>query len=151
MTIKEKKNMFSKACEYAIRASIYIASQRIIGNRVSLIDVSNKIDSPEAFTSKILQKLVKFKIIQSIKGPRGGFEIEKNKMEAINLKMIVEAFEGDVLNRCSLGLNECSDMHPCPFHYKYKPIKQNLIHIFESTNLIDLIRQDIEDPTFLKK
>jgi Rrf2 family iron-sulfur cluster assembly transcriptional regulator len=142
--------MFSKACEYAIRASIYIASQTIIGNRVSLIDVSNKIDSPEAFTSKILQKLVKHEIIQSIKGPRGGFEIEKNNMEAINLKMIVEAFEGDVLYRCSLGLNKCSDLHPCPFHHKYKPIKQNLIHIFETTSLKDLIHQDLEDPTFLK-
>ena len=50
--------MFSKACEYGIRASIYIASQTQIGNRVSLVDVVKKIESPEAFTSKILQKLV---------------------------------------------------------------------------------------------
>jgi Rrf2 family transcriptional regulator, iron-sulfur cluster assembly transcription factor len=142
--------MFSKACEYAIRASIYIASQTIAGNRVSLIDVAHKIDSPEAFTSKILQKLVKDEIILSIKGPRGGFEIEKSKLKTINLKMIVEAFEGDVLYRCSLGLHECSDVHPCPFHHKYKPIKQNLIHVFETTSLMDLLNVDQEFPTFLK-
>lgn len=43
---------FLKACEYGIRASIYIASQTQIGNRVSLVDVVKKIESPEAFTSK---------------------------------------------------------------------------------------------------
>ena len=50
--------MFSKACEYAIRSCIYIASVSIQGKRVGLIDVAEKIQSPEAFTSKILQKLV---------------------------------------------------------------------------------------------
>lgn len=53
--------MFSKACEYGIRASILIASESVNGNRLGLITIAKKIDSPEAFTSKILQKLVKEK------------------------------------------------------------------------------------------
>jgi Rrf2 family protein len=142
--------MFSKACEYAIRSSIYIASQTIAGRKVGLIDVAEKIQSPEAFTSKILQKLVKNKIILSIKGPGGGFMVDLSKMDSISLKMIVEAFEGDILQRCSLGLNECSDTQPCPFHYKYKPVKQKLLHIFECTSLKDLMKGIENGETFLK-
>jgi len=142
--------MFSKACEYAIRSSIYIASQAINGRRVSLTDVAEKIESPEAFTSKILQKLVKHNIIRSVKGPGGGFDVDVNQLQKIKLKLIVEAFEGDVLNRCSLGLNECSDFQPCPFHHKYKPVKERLLHIFENTSLQDLMKGFQDGVTFLK-
>ena len=142
--------MFSKACEYAIRSSIYIASQAMSGRRVSLTDVAQKIESPEAFTSKILQKLVKHNIIRSVKGPGGGFDVDVNQLQKIKLKLIVEAFEGDVLNRCSLGLNECSDIQPCPFHHKYKPVKERLLHIFENTSLQDLMKGFQDGVTFLK-
>ncbi|MBK7523766.1 MAG: Rrf2 family transcriptional regulator [Saprospiraceae bacterium] len=132
--------MFSKACEYAIRSSIYISSQTLAGRKVSLVDVAEKIQSPEAFTSKILQKLVKNNIIISVKGPGGGFQVDLAKLESIKLKMIVEAFEGDILQRCSLGLSECSDIQPCPFHHKYKPVKEKLLHIFDNTSLMDLMK-----------
>lgn len=142
--------MLSKACEYGIRASIYIASQTQIGNRVSLVDVVKKIESPEAFTSKILQKLVKCEIIKSIKGPGGGFEMDKTQMDEIKLIKIVKAFDGDFLDRCSLGLNECSDVQPCPFHHQYKPVKEKLLHIFSNTSISDLLKGFSDGDTFLR-
>ena len=65
--------MFSKTCEYGIRATIFIASQSYQNKRVGLRDIAKKIDSPEAFTAKILQILAKTHIIHSIKGVGGGF------------------------------------------------------------------------------
>ena len=69
--------MFSKACEYGIKATIFIASNSYEKQRVSLKEIAKEIDSPEAFTAKILQNLVRHKIINSVKGAYGGFEIEK--------------------------------------------------------------------------
>ena len=89
--------MFSKACEYGIRASILIASESVNGNRLGLITIAKKIDSPEAFTSKILQKLVKEKIIFSIKGPGGGFEVNKNKLDKIKLVDIILAIASQIV------------------------------------------------------
>ena len=77
--------MFSKACEYAIRATIYIAVQSSQNLRVGLKNISKEIDSPEPFTAKILQQLSKNNIIESIKGPPGGFQIDKNDMRKIQL------------------------------------------------------------------
>jgi Rrf2 family transcriptional regulator, iron-sulfur cluster assembly transcription factor len=142
--------MFSKACEYAIRACIYIASESMDGNRVSLVSVAEKIESPEAFTSKILQKLVKKKIIQSIKGPGGGFEISIKDTASTSLLSIIEAIDGKVLDQCSLGLNECSEKNPCPFHTKYKPIKDKLLHTLHTTTLKELTQKYVNQGAFLK-
>lgn len=59
--------MFSKSCEYAIRATIYIAKQTKQDKRVGIKDIANAINSPNAFTGKILQQLSKAKIIESAK------------------------------------------------------------------------------------
>ena len=44
--------MFSKACEYGIKASIFIAINSRDGRRVSPKEIAKEIDSPQAFTAK---------------------------------------------------------------------------------------------------
>ncbi|MCB0437029.1 MAG: Rrf2 family transcriptional regulator, partial [Mangrovimonas sp.] len=87
--------MFSKACEYGIKASIFVALNSYKGKRVSPKEISEEIDSPKAFTAKILQDLVRHNIINSIQGAYGGFEIEKSKIPSIKLAQIVNAIDGD--------------------------------------------------------
>ena len=65
--------MFSKACEYGIRASIHLARLSEKGERSSLKQVAKAIDSPVAFTAKILQLLARDGIIRSIQGSGGGY------------------------------------------------------------------------------
>lgn len=143
--------MFSKACEYAIRATIFIASESEQGRRASLKDIAREINSPEAFTAKTLQKLSRNGIINSIKGAHGGFTITPESMEYIKVAQIVVAIDGDtVYKRCSLGLEKCSEEHPCPFHSKFKPVRQELQEIVENTSLKDLITGLVSGDTFLK-
>ncbi len=78
--------MFSKSCQYAIKATIYIGKKSMENVRVSLNDIAEETDSPKAFTGKILQELAKKKILDSIKGPFGGFEIKKENMHRIKLR-----------------------------------------------------------------
>jgi Rrf2 family transcriptional regulator, iron-sulfur cluster assembly transcription factor len=131
--------MFSKACEYGIRAAIYVAVQSNLDNRVSLKDIALKIDSPEAFTAKILQQLTKNNIIDSVKGPNGGFTIEKRNMQKVKLSHIVSAIDGDnIYKGCGLGLKACSEKHPCPVHDKFKSIREELRKMLETTSLLEL-------------
>lgn len=143
--------MFSKACEYAIRAAIFIASESEKGQRASLKDIAREIDSPEAFTAKTLQKLTRSGIITSTKGAHGGFDIKPELMSSIKVSQIVEAIDGDkVYTRCSLGLHNCSEDHPCPFHSRFKPVRIGLQNIVENTSLQDLTSGLIAGETFLK-
>jgi Rrf2 family iron-sulfur cluster assembly transcriptional regulator len=143
--------MFSKTCEYGIRATIFIASQSYQDNRVGLKDIAQKIDSPEAFTAKILQILSKNNIINSIQGVGGGFEIPKETMSKIKLSHIVTALEGDsVFTGCGLGLSSCSEEHPCPVHEKFKSIRNELAFMLENTNLEELALGIKTGDTFLR-
>lgn len=68
--------MFSKATEYALRATIYIAQKSTEEKKIGIYEIAKAIDSPQSFTAKILQALTKEnKIISSIRGPNGGFFI----------------------------------------------------------------------------
>lgn len=148
--MRQRRGMFSKACEYAIRASVYIAVQSLEGKRVNLQDISAEINSPEAFTAKILQTLVKNGIIQSLKGPKGGFSIEADKTYKVFLSDIVSAVDGDSIYKgCGLGLKECSEKFPCPVHDKFKKIRDDLRRMLEKTSLFQLSKELKKGHTFL--
>ncbi len=143
--------IFSKACEYGIRASIYVALQSLDGSRANLKDISAEIESPEAYTAKILQMLVKGNIINSVKGSMGGFEIDKKKLNKIRLQDVVVAIDGKFNDKiCVLGLKACSHNHPCPVHDKYKHIKSDLISMMQNTSLQEMSQSIHEGLTCLK-
>lgn len=131
--------MFSKACEYGIKATLHIALQSLDGRRVSLKEIAREIDSPEAFTAKILQKLVRDGILDSVKGPSGGFEMPKKRMDETRLIEIVSAIDGDeIFTGCGLGLKECNAEAPCPVHHKFKTIRDNLRDMMSQTSIFEL-------------
>ena len=119
--------MFSKACEYGIRAAVFIALQSEKGSRVGLRDIAKSIDSPEAFTSKILQQLSRNELIHSSKGPIGGFEMTKYQLDTVMLSDVVRTIDGDaVYTGCGLGLPKCNASRPCPLHHEFMGIREKL-------------------------
>ena len=143
--------MFSKTCEYAIRACIFIATQSYQNKRVTIKQISEKINSPKSFTAKILQVLAKNNIVHSIQGIGGGFEIPKNIISQINLAQIVTAIDGnEIYTSCGLGINHCSKEHPCPLFSKFHGIRKELSFMLENTNLEELALDINSGESFLK-
>ncbi|HLW39483.1 MAG TPA: Rrf2 family transcriptional regulator [Brumimicrobium sp.] len=143
--------MFSKACEYGIRACVIVAQYSMEKERISLKDISKAIHSPEAFTSKILQKLVKNGLIISVQGAYGGFEVTNKMLNKINLQDIVDAIDGkESYNSCVLGLKECSDCNPCPAHKKYKFIKEDLTNMLKTTTVKEMVEDTQKGLAFLR-
>lgn len=143
--------MFSKACEYALRAVLYISIKGVDGSRLGIPEIAQEIDAPMAFTAKILQTLARKGIISSIKGPNGGFFIDPNS-EPISLSTVIKAIDGsdDVLHNCTLGLKECSDKFPCPIHHEVKRYKEHLRKVMSETTIQDLASDLSLGNTFLK-
>lgn len=131
--------MFSKACEYGIKAIIYIATQSLENRRVKIGDVANHSGSPEAFTAKILGTLTKHQIVRSVKGPYGGFEIDVGRMKHMKVSEIVYAIDGDSIYKgCALGLDRCNAAEPCPMHDHFFSIRNELKKMLETTTVYDL-------------
>ena len=133
--------MFSKTCEYGIRSMILILLHSLHQKRISLAEIAREIDSPEAYTAKILQTLVKSQIVNSVKGPHGGFEIEGQKMDTLVLNDIVRAIDGEkLIHGCCMGLPQCNDLNPCPAHNHYKPVKEELLNMLNNTTVYELAK-----------
>lgn len=144
--------MFSKACEYGIRAVLYIAKESLNDNRVSLNGIAAAIETPEAFTAKILQKLAANGIITSLKGPYGGFSIDKSRMQMVTLSQIVDAIDGDAIYRgCGLGLKACNEKKPCPVHFQFAKIRNDLKHMLENKTIFEMATELETGLTFLKR
>jgi len=111
----------------------------MLGMRTSLKYIAEEIDSPEAFTAKILQKLVRVKIIESSKGMNGGFNMSMDRIKSTTLSEIVYAIDGlDISNRCVLGLSQCSSINPCSVHHKFKPVREDLIALLTKTTVEEM-------------
>ena len=118
--------MLSKTCEYAIRATLYIAQKSKNGEKIGIKAIAKGIDSPEHFMAKILQELSRKKLLQSTKGPNGGFYLDSDHLK-YSLADIVKAIDGDKLfTGCGLGLENCSEKKPCPLHDEFKTIREKI-------------------------
>lgn len=116
--------MLSLTCKASIKAVIYLGSVYNKNKKSSIKEVAQFIDENEHTVGKLLQKLVKENIINSNKGPNGGYYITA-KQKNQKIIHIVEAIDGeDVFKLCGLGLNKCSENRPCPFHNDFKPIRE---------------------------
>ena len=108
--------MFSNSGKYAIRAVLYLALNTDERHKMKAEDIAKALSIPKAFLAKILQQLNRSKMVSSAKGRNGGFYLsEENR--ANNLLQVIEAIDGPTtLNNCILGLENCSDQVPCPYH-----------------------------------
>ena len=123
--------IFSKTCEYAIRAVFFVAHKTADGVRVGIKEIAAGIDSPEPFLAKILQDLSRRGIVQSTKGPNGGFYLDEDSLRR-PLIAIVEAVDGTgIFTGCGLGLKHCSETNPCPLHNEFKNIRHQIQNLLE--------------------
>ena len=143
--------MFSKTCEYAIRAMIFIAQKSKDGNKVGIKEIAKGIDSPEHFIAKILQDLGRRRLLHSVKGPNGGFYLDEEALEC-SLADIVKVVDGDKLfTGCGLGLKQCSETHPCPIHNEFRSVRKGIQTMLENAKLGEFTEELEKRLTFLKR
>jgi len=141
--------MLSLTCKAAIKAVIYLAAKFETEEKASIKEIAGYINENEHTVGKLLQKLVKEKVINSAKGPNGGFYITP-KQKQFPLQIIVEAIDGKgVFIQCGLGLSKCSDIHPCPIHNDYKPIRDMFKKLCQNKRICDLEGSVLSGLTYL--
>lgn len=131
--------MFSTSCQYGLQGMLYIAMHSSKDDNVGLIEIAENQEIPRHFLSKILQQLVKAGLLESMKGPNGGFKLSK-KPEKITLLQIIKAIDGlDIFTQCGIGFKKCSDDHPCPIHHDYKTVRDKVYELFKKKTLKEVI------------
>ncbi len=130
--------MLSLTCKTAIKAVIFLASKHPSGANAGIKEISLHINASEHTVGKLLQTLVREQVINSIKGPSGGFYITREQLKQPIIH-IVNAIDGaEVFRECGLGLSKCSSLHPCPMHDEYKLARDILENLFKTNNISHL-------------
>mgnify|MGYP000880033794 FL=1 len=130
--------MLSVTCKTAIKAVIYLASKFKLAEKASIIETATYIDASEHSVGKLLQTLVKENIINSSKGPTGGFYISREQIK-LPIIHIIEAIDGkEIFKECGLGLSKCSSTHPCPIHNDYKEGRDLMEKLFRTKKIAEL-------------
>ena len=130
--------MLSLTCKTAIKAVISLASKSKTGEKAGILEIAEYINASEHTVAKLLQALVKEKVINSTKGPSGGFYIS-NQQQKLPIINIIEAIDGkEVFKECGLGLSKCSASHPCPIHNDYKESRDLMENLFKRKRIVDL-------------
>lgn len=130
---------FSKKCEYGLQAVLYLAAKDV-ECVCPAEEISNKLNIPKEFISKILQSLTENGIIESKKGKAGGFKLAKHPSK-IKLIDIVEAIDGlQSFETCVLGFPKCSPDKPCPVHDQWGELRVKAYEML-STETIDKFKE----------
>jgi Rrf2 family protein len=136
--------MLSNSCRYGIRAVIYLAKHYPDKSNVGIKEISADLKLPMPFLAKILQQLAKHKILNSTKGPNGGFSLLK-KPESITLLEIVKIIDGEGLfKNCIIHDGSCAEVRrnkkTCPVHDDYSCIRTSLINLFKNKTIAELVK-----------
>src|SRR6056297_12966 len=127
--------MFSASCHYGLQAMFYIASHCKEGCNIELKEIAEERDIPKHFLSKILQQLVREKLLCSMKGPHGGFRLSRDPA-TITLIDIVDAIDGvEIFGECGIGLRQCTEAEPCPIHDDFKTLREQVKELFQTKTL----------------
>ena len=130
--------MLSNTSKYAIRATIYLALFASTEKKAGIKEISEKLEIPSPFLGKILQMLAKHHVLQSTKGPHGGFSLDKPAMD-ISVMEIIEIIDGtDAFDTCVVRTEKCSVDAPCSMHDTISPLRREMKRIFETETIADL-------------
>lgn len=131
--------MLSDTAEYAIRAVLYIADNAEAESRMSVESIATALRVPRNYLSKILYRLAKQGVLESRRGPGGGFVLAV-RADRLTLDRIVACFDPRPARRsCLLGRPQCSDRNPCPAHEHWKSVAESIANFFRETTVADLL------------
>jgi len=129
--------IYSKPCEYAVRALVFLA--RFPDRRaVQGMEIAKGEGLPAPVLGKVLQELVRKGLLDSRRGPGGGFRLARDP-QLITLRDVVAAIDGlDQFSECAVGLEHCSDESLCPLHDTWKALRTHVMSYLQETTLADM-------------
>lgn len=130
--------ILSRACEWAIRALLYVAAASADGP-IAVREIAQHLEVPTATLAKVVQSLTRHGLLVSQKGPGGGVLLGRSA-ESVTLLDVVEVIDGPSLRtECVLGVPGCREatVH-CPLHDQWRAVREQILDVLDARSLKDL-------------
>lgn len=133
--------MLSNSSKYAIKAVLFLALNSSEEKKIMVKDISKPINVPQAYIAKLLQVLVKAKIVSSVRGPKGGFYLDETNLTH-DVMSIINVIDGEKkMSSCLLSLKKCNEEKPCPLHDILSPSRNEILHSLRTKTIKDIVKE----------
>ena len=141
---------FSKKVEYALIAMVEMAQQSGYSELVTARSLSKEYRIPPEILSKVLQKLTRIGLLQSVQGIKGGYTLAK-PVDQINLLEVVESIDGPLrLVACNTGRPcDCEQFLFCNIQTPMQYIQDEFAQLLRTITLKDLLTRMKGDFTWV--
>ncbi len=125
--------------DYALRAMVHLA-RRWRDRPASSRDIAAAEGISYELTCKLLQKLARNRLVKSVMGPKGGFELRRGP-DKITIGQVIKSVQGPIkLNRCLLGGYKCPRKGDCPVYEKLADLQGYIDEYFGKVTLADMLK-----------
>ncbi len=139
--------ILSKSFGYALRGILYVAMVNDNKDKVQLHEIANQLMVPRHFLAKVMKQVVRKGILDSVRGPHGGFSVNENTLKTKLVQIAEISGDNCGYESCILRLRKCNAKNPCPMHSQVELLRKQWLTLLTSTTLGDLLRKD--QPEFI--
>ena len=131
----------TKKADYGLIAVRHLAvrSERASS---SAKEIADKYRIPLPLLAKILQKLAKTGVLQSLAGTNGGYKLAREPRDISALE-VIRAIDGPIiLTSCFTSHGECDQSERCTVREPLKRIHEGIIELLATTSIADIAAEE---------
>jgi Rrf2 family nitric oxide-sensitive transcriptional repressor len=129
--------MFSQTAEYALRATVYLASQQGVPRTTQEIARATQVRI--AYLSKVMQSLGRKGLVQSQRGLHGGFTLARPADELTVLDIVDAVDPLRRIKSCPLGIK--GHINLCPLHRRLDRAMELVEDALRESTLAELLTE----------
>ena len=132
----------SREADYAVRLVVHMATAT--RQRFRARELAEQEQVPESFLFKILQVLIKHRLVRSFRGVHGGYQLAVDPAK-LTLFRLLEMVEGPIgLNICVMTGVGCPLHTGCAVHDVWVVAQAQLCRTLEGTTVAELAKRTLE-------
>lgn len=122
---------------YALQALLHLAGRDESG-QVSAGEMARELGIPRTYLAKILQRFARDGMLDSTRGPRGGYRLVRDPADLTVAQVVTPFQDLRTPQICLLG-GPCDLENPCSAHARRSAWNAGYLDILEQTTLADLL------------
>ena len=133
---------------YAVTAMLDIASHNT-GSPISLPEISHRQNISLSYLEQLFSRLKKSGLVDSIKGPGGGYILSKDANEIV-ISEVIHAVDEDLETTACNGKSNCHNNHQCISHNLWQDLGTEINNFLSDITLKQVIAKNNSDVKEIK-
>ncbi len=135
----------SKKSDYALISMKHLAMRLDGGASSSAREISESYDIPLELLAKVLQRLVRARLLVSVQGTRGGYRLGRGAA-TISVADVIQAVDGPVtMTACSPDDHDCDQFSKCSIRDPLWKIKGRILEALTNVTVAEMAA-DVDAP-----